>query len=299
MIKKLIAAAIIAATTISGYSQTQTQIVIEPLFEYPTPPEEIVNLQDRSNYLMDHFWDSMNFKSKNAVDQNALNDAFSVYVTPMRFADGAKAHQSLTKLITSISKNPTLSYQFAKAAEETLYGPRAEYWNDEVLIKFIDNMLANKNIKKERKARYERIKKLVSNTMQGTIPPEFDYTTPQGKVSHYHPNGVITLIEFGDVDCDECRFSKLKMETNVKFNTLIEQGKINVLFIQVDPEDGWQSKMTGFSEKWYYGASEEVSDLYDLRETPSIYVIDREGRVAVKNIDIVTAMQIACAAAEQ
>lgn len=298
-IRKIIAGASLLMTCTLLPAQSSDPIVIEPLFEYPTAPEEMDGLQERSDYLVEHFWDSMDFKNKTTVDQNALNDAFSVYVAPMRFADAEKATASVNALVSQISKNPALTLQFTKAAEEALYGPRAYYWNDALFLKFIDNLLQNKGVKKERKLRYELLGKQLTNTKQGTVPPEFDYVTPEGKKSHYVPNGVITVIEFGDPDCDDCRLSKLKMDTNVRFSSLVEKGKVNVLFINADPEDGWQDKLKDYPKKWHVGASEEVSELYDIRQSPSIYVIDREGKIAAKNIDVNTAMAIATAAAEQ
>ena len=89
------------------------------------------------------------------------------------------------------------------------------------------------------------------------------------------------------------------METNVRFSSLVERGKINVMFIVSDPEEGWEEKLKDYPTLWHVGASESVSDLYDLRKSPSVYVIDREGKIAVKNVGIETAMQIATAAAEQ
>lgn len=295
----LLCGALICALSHSG-ALAQEQIVIEPLFEYPSAPEEMEGLQERSEYLLEHFWDPMDFKDKTTVDQNALNDAFNVYVAPMRFADASKVDVSVSNVISKIAKNPALSLQFAKAAEEALYGPRAYYWNDEIFIRFLDNVIANKQIKKDRKARYQRLRTLLGNTLQGSMPPEFDYKTPEGKTSHYHPNGVITIIEFGDPDCDDCRMAKLKMDTNITLSDLIDKGKVNVLFINADPEEGWEEKLSSYPAKWHVGASDEVGDLYDLRgPSPTIYVIDREGKIAAKNISVETALQIATAAAQQ
>ena len=297
-IRKIFITGALSIATVCG-AMAQEPLVIEPLFEYPVAPEELESLQAKSDYLMEHFWDKMNFKDKKAVDQNALNDAFSVYVAPMQWADETKVNESVNKLIANISKNPILSPEFVKAAEESLYGPRAYYWNDNLFLRFIDKVLHNKSIKKERKLRYDRLRSQISNTLRGTTPPEFDYVRTDGTKAHYHPNGVITLIEFGDPDCDDCRMARLKMESNVKFSQLVDKGKLNVLFIYPDPEEGWQDKLKDYSSKWHVGASEEVADLYDLRATPSIYVIDRDGHVAAKNIDIVTAIELASAAAEQ
>lgn len=296
----------LATGVVNSYAQTNEnvdagnyQIIIEPLFEYPTAPETLEGLQEKSDWLMDHFWDKMDFKNKTTVDQNALNDAFATYVTPMRFADVKKAEESVKKLISSISKNAALSYQFAKAAEEALYGPRAELWNDDIFLMFIDNVLKNKSIKAERKVRYQRLSEILKNSKRGSVPPEFDYVSLDGKTSHYHPNGVITVIEFGTPDCLECRLIKLRMESDVTFSSLVEKGKINVLFINPMPEEKWQEKMSEFPSSWYVGASDKVVDLFDMRITPSLYVIDREGKIAAKNITVESAMQIATAAAQQ
>lgn len=274
-------------------------IVIQPLFEYCVPPEDMEGLTERANYIVEHFWDPMDFKIKSSVDQNALNDAFEFFVAPMRFADEAVVNASVDKLISNIKKNQVLTIQVMKAAEESLYGPRAQFWNDDLFLKFADNYLNSKVVKKDRKLRYELIANQVRNTLHGTVPPEFDYVTPEGKLSHYVPNGVITVIEFGDPDCMDCRMAKLKMDTDVAFSSLVDKGKINVLFINVDPEDGWQAKLADYPSDWHVGASEDVSDIYDLRRSPSIYVIDREGHVAAKLVDVMTAMQIASAAAQQ
>lgn len=269
------------------------RIIIEPLFEYPTAPDSMDNLQDRSDWLMLHFWDNMDFSRKETLDQNALNDAFRVYVAPMQFATPEEVDKSVTRVIEKISKNPALSIQFAKAAEEALYGPRALVWNDQIYLRFIDNVIRCKGVKKERKLRYDRQHQLVGNTLMGNIPPEFDYLTPDGKKCKFTPGSVVTLIEFGDPDCIDCRHARLKMESNVTFSTLVEQGKINVMFINVDPDEGWEAKLAGYPAKWHIGASDEVGDIYDIRVTPSIYLIDSQGKVAAKNVDIETAIQLA------
>ncbi|MDE5869058.1 MAG: DUF5106 domain-containing protein, partial [Muribaculaceae bacterium] len=106
----------------SSAAEENGVIYIEPLFTYPVAPEDIVSLGDKSNWLMQHFWDSFDFKSKKAVDQNALNDAFSVYSHPMIWADKDVVLKSTDNLINNISKNPVLMLQFTKAAEENLYG---------------------------------------------------------------------------------------------------------------------------------------------------------------------------------
>ena len=79
LIKKLTAIiSICAAIASPACASAQEIIEIDPLFQYPSAPEELSSIQDKSNYLVNHFWEPMDFKDKKAVDQNALNDAFKV-----------------------------------------------------------------------------------------------------------------------------------------------------------------------------------------------------------------------------
>ena len=105
------------ASPLPLYSQDNQNIIeIDPLFEYPMAPEELEGITAKSNYLIDHFWDPMDFKTKAAVDQNALNDAMNVYTAPLRWADKAKADAAVDGLIDKWSKNPKVLVQFSKAA---------------------------------------------------------------------------------------------------------------------------------------------------------------------------------------
>ncbi|MDE6290880.1 MAG: thioredoxin family protein, partial [Muribaculaceae bacterium] len=99
-----------------------------------------------------------------------------------------------------------------------------------------------------------------------------------------------TIILFGDPDCDDCRMGKLRMQSNVAFSKAVADGKVNVIFIIPDAESGWETKVSDFPKSWAVGASEEVADLYDMREIPEVYVVDSDGKIAFKHITPVQAI---------
>ena len=45
-------------------NQEQSQTVVKALFEYPVAPAEITGLQEKSDWLMEHFWDGFNPKKQ-------------------------------------------------------------------------------------------------------------------------------------------------------------------------------------------------------------------------------------------
>lgn len=290
--KYLITALLFAVNTTALIAQDDAPIVIDPVFEYPIAPDEIEGLTEKSNWLMKHFWDNFDFKTKGTVDQNALNHAFSVYIAPMPYSDVKDVEESVANLIKKIQKNPVLLTQFMKAAEESLYGQRAKMWIDPVYIEFLKAYTSSKKIKDIRKIRYKRQLNILENSLQGNKAPEFKFTKRDGSAGVYRPMSTPTLIEFGNPECDDCRMTRLKLESNAKFSSLVDKGLINVLFIIPDAGEGWENDVAGYSDKWVVGASEEVSDIYDIRLSPSLYVIGKDGKIVAKNVSLDKAISL-------
>ena len=292
----LLAAPAMLTTTCTA--SAQEQLKVQALFEYPVAPEELPTMTGKSNWLMQNFWNPLDLKSKQAVDQAALNHAFKVYVTPMRWADRDVSLSSVDNLVKQLQKNPTLLLQFTKAAEENLYGPRADVYIDEVYIKFLEGIVKQKKISELQRSRYDRQLKILSGSLQGSPAPHFEFERADGTIGEYYPMSTPTIIEFGDPDCTDCQLDKLRLDTNLKLSDAIDKGKVNVMFIMPAPPEGWQEKVNGYPSKWVVGASEDIDDIYDIRLTPTFYVIGGDGTIAAKNITVDNAINVALSAAE-
>lgn len=269
-----------AQDTATEQQQTETRT----LFPYPVAPESLASMGEKSNYLIEHFWDSMNLKSKEAVDQNLLNEAFQVYSVPMRFADKEKVDTSVDKLIAKLDKNPVLLFQFTKAAEEALYSPRAAAWIDEIYLKFLAATVANKKLPDSKTAKYKKQLASLEKTIIGMLAPEFKFTDRDGKEATYFPMATPTMLIFCNPKLPDWRMSRMKMETNLKLRQAVDKGQVNVIFIVSGELSDWKEETSNYPEKWIVGYAPEISSIYDLRLTPSIYVIDGSGEILIKNV---------------
>lgn len=292
MIFKKMAIAISLIVASVPVAIAQDVIEIDPLFEYIQAPDEIEGITEKSNYLMEHFWDPMDFKNTTTVDQNALNHAFSVYVTPMRFAEKSKSIQSVDNLIEKISKNPTLLFQFTKAAEENLYGPRAEIWIDEIYLKFLQATLKNKKIADNRKANYRRKNDILSRTVVGNAAEKFEFEDANGEKQSYFPMSTPTLIIFGDPTVADWRMSRLRMETNTALTRAIDLGKVNVIYIVSKEMPDWSKEVANYPKTWKTGYAPQIADFYDIRTMPSAYVVGADAKLKLKNADMATAVAV-------
>ena len=261
------------------------QIVIEPLFTYPTAPDNLSTMEERCDYLVANFWNSFDFKNNNTVDQNALNDAFNVYAVSIGFANRKKTLNEIDKLISKFSKNPILTTQFLKAAEENLYGSRAVLFDDEIYIKFLDAFVKNKKIDSKRKTKYVNQLTALTNSRIGNKMHEFSFKNAVGKEILYFPMSTPTLLIFCDPDNSDWRLMRLKMETNSRLSDYLDKGLVNVIFIVNSDRFNWEILTSNYPKKWTVGANPEVADIIDTRFQPMFYVIGKNGNILYKNMD--------------
>lgn len=292
--------ALMLVSPISVFAQTpidaseSSLIVVAPLFEYPVAPEELENLQERTDWLMDNFWLPMDFKNTSSVDQNALNDAFNVYSTAAIHASEKKVLDSVNALIKSLKNNPVLLLQFAKGAEESFYGPRAAAWSDALFLPFVDAVLSDKSIPEARKLRYKSIKETLKRNSLNSKFPKLRLTMRDGHHYDFVPRTEFTLVEIGNPECDDCRFAKLKLEIASDIQEMIDDKKVEILFLVADsvPED--EEKILDlfkeYPQKWLTGISYGADDILDIRLTPCFYILGKKGEILAKNLDVASAV---------
>ena len=264
----------------------QEKIVLEPLFEYPVAPEELESMSERCDYLVTHFWDNFDLKQKNAVDQNALNHAFNVYITSLSYSNAKNSLPEVEKLLKQLSKNHVLLTQFVKAAEENLYGVRADYWNDDLYLKFLDVFFKNKDIPEQRKTKYRKQYDIINTSKLGGKMPQFIFTDKNNKEGKYFPMSTPTLLIFGDPSDPDWRFSRLKMETNIPLSQALDRGKVNILYIVSTPLPEWTNETKNYPEKWTIGKNDEIGNIVDIRLNPSVYLVGSDSNIILKNSEL-------------
>ena len=270
--------------------KSEAQIVVEPLFEYPTAPEEMESITERCDFIVTNFWNKFDFKQKSTVDQNALNDAMNVYLTSIYYGSEIVGKSEYDKLVEKVSKNPVLLTQFLKAAEENLYGNRAEFWNDSMYLKMLEAYLKNKKIPESRKSKYQKQYDALKVSQIGLPMPEFDFLDKNKEPKRYFPMSTPTLLLFGDPSQTEWRMARLKMETNLALTEALEKGKVNIIYIVSVPSETWQSEVSNYSSKWTLGQSDSIGSQIDVRVLPTLYLVGSEGNIILKNVSLEAAV---------
>ena len=96
------------------------------------------------------------------------------------------------------------------------------------------------------------------------------------------------MLFFYDPDCSNCRkFEKLFAEIPA-FVEMVENGTLRVLAIYPDENrEEWAAKAVYMPQGWIVGSNKQVisepGNFYDIRATPTIYLLDGRKRVVLKD----------------
>ena len=256
-------------------------------FQYPVPPESLQTLTERTNFLLEHFWERCNMKSAFS-SLPRMREAFNDYVQFMPYADASVVHASIEDLIKQVQKNPRNLLALGEMAEGALYSDTALVLCDECYLPFARAVASSKKIPAADKARFEYQGRSLEGSQIGMVAPDFTFTTPQGekKTLAEVSQGAYVVLFFNDPECDDCELARVRLSADMNLNNLIDLGQIRVVSIlPSEPTDEWRERAASYSGKWIVGASADVDEIYDMRVSPVIYYLDNKRQILSKSLD--------------
>jgi hypothetical protein len=197
---------------------------------------------------------------------------------------------SIEKLIKAVKKNPENMLILGEIAQESLYGDSAQFWSDELYIPFAKAVVETKKISKEHKARFAYHVEVLEQSQVGMTAYPLSFTNEQGEKQNLKDTSATFILLFiNETDCDDCIMARARMATNIKIQQLINEGKLLIVSINpTEADDDWKEIASKYPSSWIKGASPEVDSHFDMRMTPSIYLLDKKHTILAKNIDINT-----------
>lgn len=277
--KKLIVSALLTLASCFAASAKETY------FPYPTPPESLVTLSDRTNYLVEHFWDRSNLKGVFS-SRAKLTEAFSDYVSFMPYASADTVHASITRLIDAVKSNKKNLLTLGEIAEGALYSDTAEVLSDELYLPFASAVADSKGIPAASRARFAHQARVLANSKVGAIAPALSYVTPKGEKGNLgQVESPYTLLFFNDPDCEDCALVRVRLAADYNTRQLIDRGLLKIVSIYPDEaSDEWRESVTNYPETWVVGASSEADNLFDMRHAPVMYFLDKDHKIIAKNM---------------
>ena len=271
------------ATTASPLQETKPSELA-----LPDVPDSLTLPEARAAYVVSHFWDKMDFADTAlSLDTAFMEQSFANFASVLPLADSASVATGVDRLMSGAEAVAGVRDFVAYIAEHYLYDPASPMYNEDSYIYFLRRDLASPTLSDAEKVRPAELLKGALKNRPGMTAANFSLITRDGRTADLHSlvaaNPGTTVLIFYDPDCDTCH-SVIERLSKATFTD-------GTQIIAVDAEGDraqWDDTKASMPAGWTVAyATTPVLDeeLYLLPAMPTIYILDRDSRVLIKDAD--------------
>ena len=239
------------------------------------------------------YWDRFEFECGERVieyDTVSLLQAFADYVAYINVGMEPMQCDSMLRglMHRAEASRPVLDF-FAYVAENVLHDPNSPMRNDELYIPILE-VLVESSLYDE----YDRIVpiydlELARQNRIGNVANDIVYTLANGKTGRLHSiDSDYVIVMFSNPGCPMCREIIEEITSSPLINEMMENDLVEVLAIYPDEDlEAWRDHIGDIPRSWIngYDAGMRITEArsYNLQAIPSLYLLDSEKRVIIKD----------------
>lgn len=265
----------------------------ETEFPFPDIPALLTRPEERLTYLLKHYWEKFDFadtalvNNRNVAEQGMVNH---LSLLTDEAVSEALVKESVESFCRSMEQQAHARKVFLQQIDEYLHNPDSPYRNDQLYGVYLDCMLQSKMLDEAQKSSLRFKRELIARNNPGSKATPFAYTLPDGKKSGLMQTpveGDHLLLVFYDPECPSCHQIMEQMRTDTDLARKVKEKQLTVLAVYTEGDETvWRKDLPDMPEEWIIGNDgQEVKDraLYDLRAMPSLYLMDGQKRVILKD----------------
>ena len=254
--------------------------------------------QARADAYVRNCWDGFDYSlftglDKNLSDQSdTLSEAYRLerklagYFWVLRMASDSGAQVSVRNLLDSVAvycgsgEYPTGYDKLLEAAELYFYTPGSEYFSEKVFLMFLEQ---------------KYLAALIKRNMVGSMAENLALKGGR-KSSLYDVLGALTerqslMLVFFSAECGTCIDGITRLKYSPVLKKQIQEGEMAVLAVCVEGKlSHVKSVLPGDWMVASDGGAVYQDQTYSIRNTPSVYVLERSGVVLLKDADVSSAI---------
>lgn len=253
--------------------------------------ESISSLRTHEEYeaMIAHFWDDFDFEvGERIIEYDTIDilNAMGEYVSYIPPRDADSLMRSL--IFRASQSKPVLEF-FTMIAEVVLHDPNSPLRNDEYYIPVLESMLESPLLDEYERIAPEYDLDLARKNRIGTQANDFVYTLADGSQHRMHDiEANYTILMFSNPGCPMCREIMEEITSSPLLNLLTEHGDLRTLSLYPDEDlEAWREHFKDMPTSWIRaydkGMKITVERLYNLSAIPSLYLLDNQKRVIIKD----------------
>ena len=274
----------------SGNSQVQNKPQAKTTenrtFQLPEVPTMLQSVEERLNYVVEHYWDNFDFQDTAYIHLPEVTEqAIANYVDLLGRTTSDIASSALQNTLKSAMKEPKMLKYLNSQLRRYMTDPNSPIRNEELYEPAAQFLSTATSIDETIRIKATRDLKLIKLNRRGSIANNFSYRLPDGKVQALHQvASPMTLLLFFDPDCHTCS----EVIEELKASPILNQANLQIVAIYPEGDaDIWRDYLPKLPQNWINGHDYTLSvlnrELYNLNAMPTLYLLDAEKRVLVKD----------------
>lgn len=232
--------------------------------------------------LLPEYTNHSSQKSSNSDEMRRNEQEFAEFLLLLKHKDNAQHEEGLIgKWIVKAEKEHRLEQVYA-LAEKYLYHPNSPYRNEEWYLLFLQYADEHQLEVYVKNPRYQKHYAMLRKNRVGHVATDFAFTTKAGEKGRLYDLGSeYIVLFFHDPNCEECRYVKQRLESNNAFSI---KRDVLVVAVYIDDEvESWRKAQYPSTWLSVYAPEIDKKDLYDVRALPTLYLLDGQKNVLIKD----------------
>lgn len=267
-------------------------------YELPMPliPESMTSPEERAAYVAERYWNPMDWNdtlllaSERFMGTSMANFGFFLSMIPQD-----KATSDIVATVNAASGSPKALKALSDYAYRYFYYPDSPQYDAELYLKFINPLVAQENLDEADRQRLEERRRDILKNRIGTVPANFRFIGTDGNnhnLTEALSGANLYLLMLYDPDCQACDEAVQILKGSESFTQAQRDKEVKVIAINAFGQEsgGAAKRKPSFPTEWIVGYSPDgeidEQEIYAIRATPAIYVIDAGGKILEKDLSL-------------
>lgn len=270
----------------------QTDNLPQRTFETVPVPVMISDPEERFEYAAKHYWDKFDFADTVYIHLPEVTEqAFANYIGFLGYLPIEKGTAGIKEMLKKAEADKKVYAYFMDLYEKYLYDPNSPARNEELYIAVLESVLSAPLLDEVQKIRPAHLLEIALKNRVGEGAIDFTYTLPNNTVDRlYNVKADYLVLFFNNPDCETCHAVIQEMSASPLIQDFIQKKRLKILAIYPDDEEeAWRSHMSFIPSDWINGFDKTQTlkneELYDLKAIPTIYLLDKNKQVLLKDVE--------------
>lgn len=257
----------------------------------PVVPPTLTKPADRAIYIIDHFWDGLDF-SDTVVSRDArlIEQSFADYTSlfPVVNDSTARLQSAVDRLVKASEADSIAAAGLREIAEIYLYDVVSPMHNDDYYRFYLNSFIKSDGLDDGMRLRYEYQLEEIDKNRVGEEATDFGLVAKDGSettLSHEVAGVPLTVLMFYNPFCSECHDISSAMGDDPAVAKAVAAGRLQLIAVIAD--GAWSDNASAVPLDGpirEFAAKDnciEDEQLYSVRMIPTLYVLDSEMKVVM------------------